>query len=103
MADPIYKVVEVVGTSEQSISKAIDSAINKASGTLRNLGWFEVAEMRGKIKDGKVQRYQITLKVGFAGVVRRSTSHWAGPGGTATTRRHSLPAQRPSGAPIAAA
>ena len=43
MADPIYKVVEVVGTSEQSISKAIDSAINKASGTLRNLGWFEVA------------------------------------------------------------
>ena len=37
MADPIYKVVEVVGTSEQSISKAIDNAINKASGTLRNL------------------------------------------------------------------
>jgi flavin-binding protein dodecin len=49
MADPIYKVVEVVGTSEQSISKAIDNAINKASGTLRNLGWFEVAHMRGAI------------------------------------------------------
>jgi flavin-binding protein dodecin len=65
MADPIYKVVEVVGTSEQSISKAIDNAINKASGTLRNLGWFEVAHMRGAIKDGKVQRYQVTLKVGF--------------------------------------
>ena len=64
MADPIYKVVEVVGTSEQSISKAIDNAINKASGTLRNLGWFEVAQMRGAIKDGKVQRYQVTLKVG---------------------------------------
>ena len=66
MADPIYKVVEVVGTSEQSISKAIENAINKASGTLRNLGWFEVAQMRGKIKDGKVERYQVTLKVGFA-------------------------------------
>jgi flavin-binding protein dodecin len=65
MADPIYKVVEVVGTSEQSISKAIDNAINKASGTLRNLGWFEVGQMRGAIKDGKVQRYQVTLKVGF--------------------------------------
>jgi hypothetical protein len=65
MADPIYKIVEVVGTSEQSISKAIDNAINKASGTLRNLGWFEVAQMRGAIKDGKVQRYQVTLKVGF--------------------------------------
>ncbi len=65
MTDPIYKVVEVVGTSEQSISKAIDNAINKASGTLRNLGWFEVEQMRGSIKDGKVQRYQVTLKVGF--------------------------------------
>ena len=65
MDDPIYKVVEVVGTSERSSSKAIDNAINKASGTLRNLGWFEVAQMRGAIKDGKVQRYQVTLKVGF--------------------------------------
>jgi len=45
MADPIYKVVEVVGTSEQSISKAIDNAINKASETLRNLGWFEVTQI----------------------------------------------------------
>jgi dodecin len=36
------------------------------SGTLRNLGWFEVAQMRGAVKDGKVQRYQVTLKVGFA-------------------------------------
>ena len=65
MADPVYKIVEVVGTSDQSISKAIDGAIGKASGTLRNLGWFEVTEMRGDIKDGKVHRYQVTLKVGF--------------------------------------
>jgi flavin-binding protein dodecin len=65
MTDPVYKIVEVVGTSEQSISKAIDSAITKASGTLRNLGWFEVVQMRGDIKGGKVNRYQVTLKVGF--------------------------------------
>jgi dodecin len=65
MADPVYKIVEIVGTSEQSMSKAIDSAIGKASGTLRNLGWFEVSQMRGDIKDGKVHRYQVTLKVGF--------------------------------------
>ena len=65
MADPVYKLVEVVGTSEQSISNAIDTAITKASGTLRNLGWFEVVQMRGDIKDGKVHRYQVTLKVGF--------------------------------------
>ena len=65
MADPVYKIVEVVGTSDQSISTAIDGAITKASGTLRNLGWFEVTEMRGDIKDGKVHRDQVTLKVGF--------------------------------------
>jgi flavin-binding protein dodecin len=65
MADPIYKIVEIVGTSEESMSKAIDTAISKASGTLRKLGWFEVSQMRGDIKDGKVHRYQVTLKVGF--------------------------------------
>jgi dodecin len=65
MADPVYKIVEVVGTSEQSLSKAIDNAIGKASGTLRNLGWFEVVQLRGDIKGGKVNRYQVTLKVGF--------------------------------------
>ena len=65
MADPVYKVVEVVGTSEQSISKAIENAITRASGTLRHLGWFEVGQIRGNIEDGKVNRYQVTLKVGF--------------------------------------
>jgi flavin-binding protein dodecin len=65
MAEPIYKVVEIVGTSEQSISKAIDNAIAKAAGTLRRLGWFEVGEIRGNIVDGKVNHYQVTLKVGF--------------------------------------
>lgn len=65
MADPVYKVVEIVGTSEQSISKAIENAIDKASKSLRNLGWFEVSQMRGDIEGGKVHRYQVTLKVGF--------------------------------------
>ena len=65
MAEFTYKVVEIVGTSEQSISKAIDNAIAKAAGTLRRLGWFEVGQIRGNIADGKVNRYQVTLKVGF--------------------------------------
>jgi flavin-binding protein dodecin len=65
MPEPIYKVVEIVGTSEQSISKAIDNAIAKAAGTLRRLGWFQVGEIRGNIADGKVNHYQVTLKVGF--------------------------------------
>jgi dodecin len=65
MADPVYKVVEIVGTSDKSVSAAIENAIAKASGSLRHLGWFEVAQMRGNISDGKVKLYQVTLKVGF--------------------------------------
>jgi flavin-binding protein dodecin len=66
MSEPVYKVVELVGTSEDSISDAIDNAIKKASKSLRHLGWFEVVQMRGSIEDGMVGRYQVTLKVGFS-------------------------------------
>ncbi|HUB45387.1 MAG TPA: dodecin [Acetobacteraceae bacterium] len=66
MSEPVYKVVEVVGTSEISISKAIDNAVAKASETLRHLGWFEVGQVRGSIRDGKIHHYQVTLKMGFA-------------------------------------
>ena len=65
MPDPVYKVVEIVGTSEQSISQAIENAITRASGSLRRLGWFEVGQIRGSVEDGKVSRYQVALKVGF--------------------------------------
>ena len=65
MSDPVYKVVEIVGTSEISISKAIEGAIAKASSSLRHLGWFEVVNVRGNIEAGKVHHYQVTLKVGF--------------------------------------
>ena len=66
MAEPVYKVVEVVGTSEESVSKAIDRAIAKAGQTLRQLGWWEVEQICGSIEGNKVKRYQVTLKVGFA-------------------------------------
>lgn len=66
MTDIVYKVVEVVGTSETSISKAIEAAVAKAGESLRHLGWFEVVQIRGSIDDGKVKRYQVTLKVGFS-------------------------------------
>ena len=65
MPEHVYKVVEIVGTSDQSISKAIETAVAKASDSLRHLGWFEVIQMRGNIDGGKVNRYQVTLKVGF--------------------------------------
>jgi dodecin len=61
----IYKVIELVGSSEKSIEDAINSAIARASESLRNLRWFEVVETRGHIEDGKVKHYQVSLKVGF--------------------------------------
>ena len=65
MAEPVYKIVELVGTSDKSISDAIDTAIKKASKSLRHIGWFEVGQVRGAVADGKVGKYQVTLKVGF--------------------------------------
>lgn len=65
MPHSVYKVVEIVGSSPVSISDAINSAVTKAGQTLRHLGWFEVVNTRGHIKDGKVSHYQVTLKLGF--------------------------------------
>jgi flavin-binding protein dodecin len=61
----VYKVVELVGTSEKSIEDAIQGAVKRASSTLRQLRWFEVVETRGHIEKGKIAHYQVTLKVGF--------------------------------------
>jgi hypothetical protein len=65
MADSVYKTTEIVGTSRESISVAIDNAVTRAGQTLRNLGWFEVGQVRGHVVDGKIDHYQVTLKVGF--------------------------------------
>jgi dodecin len=65
MPDSVYKIVELAGSSETSISKAIDTAISKAGETVRHLGWFEVTQIRGHIANGKIDSYQVTLKAGF--------------------------------------
>jgi dodecin len=65
MPDHVYKVVELVGSSEESVTKAIDKAITKAAQTIRHLGWFEVTQVRGHIENGKVAQYQVTMKAGF--------------------------------------
>src|SRR5215470_634811 len=60
-----YVKTEVVGSSNKSVSDAIESAIATASRSLRNLEWFEVVDVRGSIRDSKVANYQVTIKVGF--------------------------------------
>jgi flavin-binding protein dodecin len=65
MADHVYKVVEIVGSSSKGTDDAIQNAIGRASKTLKHLDWFEVIETRGHLQDGKIAHYQVTLKIGF--------------------------------------
>ena len=65
MDEHVYRVIQLVGSSEKSVSDAIERAIARSSKTLRNVRWFEVVETRGSVENGKVSQYQVTLKVGF--------------------------------------
>ena len=65
MSDHIYKHLELTGSSTSSIEDAVQTAIARASKTIRNMHWFNVIETRGHIEDGKVAHWQVTIKVGF--------------------------------------
>jgi dodecin len=65
MSDNVYSISEIVGTSPDGVDAAIRSAITRASRTLRNLDWFEVAEVRGYIGEDGIDHFQVRLKVGF--------------------------------------
>lgn len=63
--DHVYKILELVGSSETTIEDAIKNAISRASKTVREMKWFEVVQTRGHIENGAVRHYQVTLRVGF--------------------------------------
>jgi dodecin len=65
MADHVYSVSEIVGSSTEGIDDAIKGALTRAGKTLRNLDWFEVTQIRGHIEDGGDHYFQVTMKVGF--------------------------------------
>ena len=65
MTDHVYKLLELTGSSTTSIEDAVSTAIARAAKTMRNMHWFQVVETRGQIVDGRVSRWQVTLKVGF--------------------------------------
>ena len=65
MKDPVYKLIELTGTSGISIEDAVDKAIKRAHKTIKSLRWFQVIETRGNIEKGKVHHWQVTIKVGF--------------------------------------
>lgn len=63
--DHVYKILELVGSSETSIDDAIKNAVSRASKTVREMKWFEVVQTRGHIENGTVRHYQVMLRVGF--------------------------------------
>ena len=65
MPDHVYKQIELTGTSAVGIEDAVSKAIAKAAKTVRNIHWFQVVETRGQTADGKVVRWQVTVKAGF--------------------------------------
>jgi flavin-binding protein dodecin len=65
MSNHVYRLSEIVGSSETSLEEAMAGAIRKASQTVRNIDWFETQSIRGQVVEGEIAYYQVTLKVGF--------------------------------------
>jgi len=65
MSNHVYKYIELTGSSTIGIEDAVNTAIAKASASVRNIHWFEVTETRGHVENGKVAHWQVTMKVGF--------------------------------------
>ena len=65
MSDHVYRLSEIVGSSQTSLDEAIRNAISKAAETVRNIEWFETKEIRGQVVDGGVAYFQVRLKLGF--------------------------------------
>lgn len=64
MADRTYGLTEVVGTSKVGVDEAIRNGVARLSKTVDHLDWFEVVQVRGYIRGGTVDHFQVTLKVG---------------------------------------
>jgi flavin-binding protein dodecin len=65
MSDHVYKLIELTGSSTTGIEDAVNNAVTRAAKTIRNMRWVEILETRGEIQGGKVNHWQVTIKVGF--------------------------------------
>ena len=65
MSDHVYKIIEITGTSTKGIEDAVNVAVAKASESLQNIRWVEVSDIRGNVSNGKVDHWQLTIKLGF--------------------------------------
>jgi len=60
-----YKLITLVGTSNESFADAVRGAVETASRSVRGLSWFEVDQLRGRVEGGRVEEYQVMLRAGF--------------------------------------
>ena len=65
MSEHVYKLLELTGSSTTTIEDAVQNALARAAKTMRNMHWFQIMETRGTISDGKVQYWQVTIKIGL--------------------------------------
>jgi flavin-binding protein dodecin len=65
MTEHVYKMIQLVGSSQESLQDAIENAVTRASKTIRNMRWFQVDEIRGHIDDGGIAYWQVTVRIGF--------------------------------------
>jgi len=65
MSEHVYKTIEVYGSSTTGVQDAIEKAVAKAGQSVRNMRWLQMTEVRGHIDGGKVQHWQVGVKIGF--------------------------------------
>jgi len=61
----VYKITELVGTSPVSYAEATKAAVAEAAKTVRHMDWLEVLGQSARIKDGKIEEFQVKVKIGF--------------------------------------
>ena len=65
MSDHVYKVVDLVGTSDKGVQEAIENAVARAGETIRNIRWFEASQVRGSVENNRITHYQVSVRIGF--------------------------------------
>jgi flavin-binding protein dodecin len=61
----VWKIIEVVGESNESFASAVRNAVEEAGKTVKQMQWFEASQFRGTIRDGKVSQFQAVVRIGF--------------------------------------
>jgi flavin-binding protein dodecin len=60
-----YKIVQIAGTSTESIAEAMRSGVKRAATTLRGIDWVETTGIRGHVENGEIVHFQVEMKIGF--------------------------------------